>query len=368
MSGGVDSSLAAALLVRAGHEVIGVFLRLGPGGEARAAASERSCCSVSDARDAARVADRLGIPFYPLDYEREFGRVIDYFVEEYHRGRTPNPCARCNQWVKFGTLLEQAEALGCEWIATGHYAQIAEPAAAGARPARSGATFRRRGLRRGADPAKDQSYFLFTVSSAALDRAVFPVGHLTKDECRRRARDLGLPVADKPDSQEICFVPGNDYRAVLEARSPERIRPGAFIDAGGRALGGHPGHQHFTVGQRRGLGRGFGEPMYVIAIDAAANTVTLGPREGLAAAGCEVAGANWLSIEAPEPGITIEAEVQVRYRSRAAPARLRILEGDRVEVEFARPQDAVTPGQAAVFYDGELLLGGGWIEASKSAR
>jgi tRNA-specific 2-thiouridylase len=355
MSGGVDSSVAAALLVEAGHDVVGVFLRLGPGG-APSPAGHRSCCSVDDARDAGRVADRLGIPFYPLDYEREFARVIDDFVDEYERGRTPNPCARCNQWVKFGTLFEQARALGCDRVATGHYARIT-------RDARGAPE-----LRRGADPLKDQSYFLFTIPRSSLEMTEFPIGHLSKEDCRRLARERGLPVADKPDSQEICFVPGGDYRAVLAARSPETIRPGAFVDPAGAVLGEHPGHQHFTIGQRRGIGRAFGEPRYVIGIDADRNTVTLGPRELLAATGCRVDGVRWVSRRDPGEGARIEARVQIRHRAAAARAVVTTLAGGAAEIEFLEAQDAVAPGQAAVFYRDDVLLGGGWIAASRSAR
>jgi tRNA-specific 2-thiouridylase len=361
MSGGVDSSVAAALLRNAGHEVVGVFLRLGPApGEENGAGglrahNQRSCCSVGDAHDASRVADHLGIPFYPLNYRREFERIIDYFVDEYNRGRTPNPCAMCNQWIKFGALVEQARALGCERVATGHYARV-----------RRGGGAERGGspeLLRGADRLKDQSYFLFTMPRESLGMAVFPVGDRTKGDCRALARELGLPVADKPDSQEICFVPGGDYRAVLEARTPERIRPGVVLDPGGEVLGEHPGHQRFTIGQRRGLGRAFGEPRYVVAIDAAANTVTLGPRAALACAACEVGGINWLSIDAPAAGEAIDCEVQIRHRSGPVRARVTAGESAGARVDFAAPQDAVTPGQAAVFYRGEVLLGGGWIRS-----
>jgi tRNA-specific 2-thiouridylase len=366
MSGGVDSSVAALRLKEMGHEVIGVFLRLGAGADERAAnprsavdarghgstsrrdAGHRGCCSIEDSRDASLVAAKLDIPFYALNYEREFGRVIDYFAEEYHRGRTPNPCARCNQWLKFGTLLEQARALGCEAVATGHYARI-EPGPDG-RPR----------LLRALDGAKDQSYFLFLISREALLRTLFPVGCMPKAEVREAARRAGLRVAEKPDSQEICFVPG-DYRDVLQASGPERIRPGRFVDAAGADLGGHPGHQHFTVGQRRGLGVALGTPRYVVGIEPEANRVVLGSRDDLEAKAMIVEDVRLSAIDELEAGQEIEAEVQIRHRHRAAPARVIAEERGRVRVEFGEPVSAVTPGQAAVFYQGPVLLGGGWI-------
>ena len=360
MSGGVDSSVAAALLKKAGHDVIGVFLRLGAGGDegdgagrggAKEQQNQRSCCSVNDARDASRVADRLGIPFYPLNYRNEFERIIDYFVDEYNRGRTPNPCARCNQWIKFGTFLDQARSLGCERIATGHYVRVWHDRSADRGPQ----------LARGVDPDKDQSYFLFTMPRESLELTDFPVGDLTKDRCRQIARDLGLPVADKPDSQEICFVPGGDYRAIVGARTPEMIRPGQMVDVEGKVVGDHPGHQHFTVGQRRGLGQAFGEPHYVVAIDAVENMVTVGPRAHLACLRFHVDELNWLSIAPPDSGTTLTCSVQIRHRSRPVPARATVFEDGAVAVELDEPQDAVTPGQAAVFYQGDVVLGGGWI-------
>ncbi len=356
MSGGVDSSVAAAVLRRAGHDVIGVFLRLGSGADGRSGdetggtlrQNPRACCSVNDARDAARVADRLDIPFYPLNYSREFGRIVDYFVDEYNRGRTPNPCARCNQWIKFGTLLEQATELDCDLIATGHYARV--------RHAGNGAE-----LRRGADGEKDQSYFLFTMPRESLGRTLFPVGGMTKSECRGLARELGLPVADKRDSQEICFVPGGDYRAVLESRTPELIAPGPLLDPAGNVVGDHGGHQHFTIGQRRGLGRGFGEPRYVVGIDPARNAVVIGPRELLSRREFEVEETNWVSVEPPADGAEIICDVQIRHRAPAVPALVTVDGDGGARVRFETPQDAVTPGQAAVFYQGDTLLGGGWI-------
>jgi len=353
MSGGVDSSVSALLLREAGHQVIGVFLRLGAHADAPSGpegkANRRGCCSVEDSRDAALVANRLGIPFYALNSRGEFSRIIDYFVEEYHRGRTPNPCIRCNQWLKFGTLLDRARALDCEALATGHYARIREDPRGEPQ------------LLRAADPEKDQSYFLFSISREALRHTVFPVGHLNKPQVRDLARREGLPVAEKFDSQEICFVPG-DYRDVLRARGAGRIRPGPLVDTRGNRLGEHAGHQHFTIGQRRGLKVALGEPRYVVAIDPELNRVVLGTREELETRILDVDEVQWSSIPDPRPGDVLEAQVQIRHRHRARPARIRVESPGKVQVEFQEPQFGVTPGQAAVFYDGEVLLGGGWIK------
>jgi tRNA-specific 2-thiouridylase len=328
-----------------------VLLRLGRGAGAEAGTSRsRGCCSVNDARDASRVADRLGIPFYALNYERQFATVIEYFVDEYNSGRTPNPCARCNQWLKFGTLIEQARTLDCDFVATGHYARLD-------RDEQTGGAL----LRRGRDARKDQTYFLFGVPAESLARSMFPVGEHTKEEIRDMARRYDLPVAAKPESQEICFVPDNDYRSLLRERTPHELRAGALVDVDGVQVGDHEGFQLFTVGQRRGLGKAFGRPMYVIATEAATNRVTVGGREHLARQRFAVRELNWLLPARPAPGDAIEAEVQIRYRSRPVSARVTIAEGDRALVELARPKDAVTPGQAAVFYRGDLLLGGGWI-------
>jgi tRNA-specific 2-thiouridylase len=355
MSGGVDSSVAALLLRRAGHEVVGVFLRLGPdaaGGELRRG-SHRACCSVEDSRDAALVAARLGIPHYSLNYEGEFSRIIDDFVEEYHRGRTPNPCVRCNQWLKFGSLRSAARMLGCDAVATGHYARI-EPDGAG-----------RHRLLRGRDAAKDQSYFLFLMPRESLASTMFPVGGLTKGEVRALAREAGLPVSEKPESQEICFVPDDDYREVLRARAPERVRPGRFLDLSGRVLGEHAGYQNFTIGQRRGTGIALGKPHYVVGIDPAEGAVTLGEREALRRTEADLSGVEWPSIDPPAPGRTVRIEVQIRHRHRARPASVEVTGDGTAILRFDEPEEAVAPGQAAVFYDGEVLLGGGWIDAAR---
>jgi len=352
MSGGVDSSVAAHLLREAGHEVTGVFLRLGPSGAAEPRGAHRGCCSIEDSRDAARVASRLGIPYYALNSEGEFTRIIDHFVDEYHRGRTPNPCVLCNQWIKFGSLREKARLLGCDAVATGHYARID----------RDREEWR---LLRGSDRAKDQSYFLFLMPRDSLQDTLFPVGGLTKPEVREIARSAGLPVAEKPESQEICFVPGNDYREVLRARTPDRLRPGSLVDAEGRRLGEHPGYQSFTIGQRRGIGVAAGKPVYVTAIDPATNTVTIGSREDLRRSEVDVTDVQWTSRAAPAPGEEVRVEAQIRHRATARPGTFTAGARGRAVLRFDEPQDAVTPGQAAVFYCGDVVLGGGWIEAAR---
>ena len=362
MSGGVDSSVAAALLRREGAEVVGLFLR-GAGGAAGAGADRslrpglpRGCCSAEDARDAARVADRFGIPFYAADFSDAFEGLVDDFVASYLRGRTPNPCVLCNRDLKFGRALEYARALGCERVATGHYA-VAET--------RDG----RAGLRAGRDGGKDQSYVLFPLSQEALGRALFPLGGLTKPEVRAEARALGLAVSEKPESQDICFVPSGDYREILRTRSGGTGRPGAFVDGRGRELGRHGGAGAFTIGQRRGLGIGGGTPArYVSAIDPATGTVTLGEPGDLDARSLLVGG--WNAVSAPPPGrerqaLRGRARVRRGHEPRAAAAEG--TEDGRVRVLFDEPVRAAAPGQALVLYDGEgWVLGGGWIETVES--
>jgi tRNA-uridine 2-sulfurtransferase len=346
MSGGVDSTVSALLLREAGHDVIGAFMRTG-GPAVPGRGSARSCCGLPAARDASLAAATVGVPFHVVDCEADFARVIDHFVEEYHRGRTPNPCSRCNEWIKFGILLDYAWSLDCDGLATGHYARL-ERGPGG--PPR---------LLRGRDPGKDQSYFLFAVRREALECALFPVGGLHKEEVREIARRKGLPVAEKPESQEICFVPG-DYRDVLIARGPDRLRPGRFVDPSGRDLGWHGGHQRFTIGQRRGL-PALGKPRYVVSLDPEKNEVVLGSREDLDVWAMVVEEVRWCSIPDPRQGDAIRSLVQIRHHHRPTPAFVKVEAPDRVRVEFEEPERAVAPGQAAVFYDGDLLLGGGWI-------
>ncbi len=338
ISGGVDSSVAALLLKEQGHEVVGVFMRNGVSGTA---AQHKSCCSASDAADAARVADRIGVAFYALDYGAEFDAIIAHFTAEYARGRTPNPCVLCNQRLKFGHLLEIAGGLGAEAVATGHYARVVDGE-----------------LRAAVDAAKDQSYYLFGIARAALPRVLFPLGGMTKPEVRARARAAGLVTAEKPESMEICFVPSGDYRDVVRARQATG-RPGRFVDRAGRELGEHGGVGLFTVGQRRGL-PAMGEPWFVLRIDPDTGDVQLGPRDALASTVAVARGVNWLVD--PPGAAGCAAEVKVRARAAAVPARL-LPGGDaEVRIEFAQPVEAVTPGQAAVFYRGDLVLGGGWID------
>jgi tRNA-specific 2-thiouridylase len=351
MSGGVDSSVAAYLLKKAGHDVMGIFLRLGAG--SHEGSSSKACCSMEDSRDAALVASRLDIPYYSLNYSGEFERIIDHFVAEYHRGRTPNPCVLCNQWLKFGSLREKARALGCGAIATGHYARIER--------SESGTPQ----LLRGRDASKDQSYFLFLMPRESLSETYFPVGGLTKSKIREIARSANLPVAEKPESQEICFVPNDDYREVLRARTPDKLRPGKFIDLSGSVLGEHRGHQNFTVGQRRGVGIALGKPAYVVDIDASTNTVTLADRECLRRTEVDVAQVQWISIDTPRDGVSLRVEAQIRHHHHPRPATVTSVSATQVLLRFDEYEEAVAPGQAAVFYRGDVVLGGGWIEAAR---
>lgn len=342
MSGGVDSSLAAALLVEQGCEVVGVTMRLSGGGS--------RCCSLDDVEDARRVAARLGIRFYVADYADAFRReVMEPFADAYLAGRTPIPCVACNGRFKFHRLLERARALGADAVATGHYARI-EPDPAGGAPR----------LLRGADPAKDQSYFLFDLGPAQLSRARFPVGALDKAEVRARARDLGLATAEKPESMEICFVPDGDYAAVVEALRPGAAPgPGDVVDEAGRPLGRHGGVHRFTVGQRRGLDVALGERVYVKALDAGRNRVVVAPRGRLAARGARLEATRW--VAGAPPAAPVRARVRVRHRHDGAEARVEPGAAGAATIRFDAPVEAVTPGQAAVFYDGERVLGGGWI-------
>ncbi|MHC4948530.1 MAG: tRNA 2-thiouridine(34) synthase MnmA, partial [Planctomycetota bacterium] len=307
-----------------------------------------------DAADARLVAAELGIPLYVCNFKRDFGRVIDHFVGEYNAGRTPNPCVRCNDWLKFGRLHAYARQIDAAYVASGHYARI---------DAGPDGTPR---LRRGVDRGKDQSYVLFGAPRARLAEMRLPVGEHAKPEVRRMAEAFGLPVFDKPDSQEICFVPDDDYAALVRRRTPDRVRPGAIVDADGAVLGEHDGHQHFTVGQRRGIGVALGYPLYVVDKDAETNTITVGPRDDLRAGGCTAVETNWLLAPPPADEWT-GCAAKIRYNADPVPARVRRTGDDALEVEFETPQFAVAPGQAVVCYDGDVVMGGGWIRAAITA-
>ena len=359
MSGGVDSSTVAALLVRQGHAVVGLTMQLWNQRRlpelASAEGSAGRCCSLDDVYDARRVAEQIGIPYYVVNFEEQFEEhVVKPFVAEYLAGRTPIPCTLCNNYIKFDRFLEMADAVGARQIATGHYARIRYHEAAG-----------RYQLLRAVDSSKDQTYFLFGLTQAQLERTLFPLGELNKPEVREMARSMDLAVASKGDSQEICFVPNGDYAAFLSAYLkekgvPERETHGEIVSADGRKLGEHAGVHHFTVGQRKGLGIAAPEPLYVISTDPASQRVVVGGNDDLLRAGFVAADVNWISI----PAVTAPVRAQVKIRNRHAGAAATLYPGTQpnaVEVVFDEPQRAVTPGQGAVFYDGDIVLGGGWI-------
>ncbi len=352
MSGGVDSSVAAWMLAREGLSVVGLFMRNGVHVDA-AESSKKSCCSATDARDARMVAAHLGIPFQAVDLAGEFGEIVRYFLREYGRGRTPNPCAVCNRDLKFNRLLRFAKDLGAEGVATGHYARLSI----------EGGRVR---VRRGADAGKDQSYQLFGVAEENLARTRLPIGDLSKAKVRELAREAGLRTAEKKDSQEICFVPGNDYRRLLDEHGVEK-HPGDLVDTSGRKLGEHDGTEGFTIGQRRGHGIGGGDPLYVVAIEPEAGQVVLGAREECTSRSMRVDDLNWIGYDVPASR-ELRCLVQHRYRSEPAEATVFVGADASAEVVFDEPQAAVTPGQGAAFYRGDLLLGGGWIESTPRSR
>ncbi|MEM9414002.1 MAG: tRNA 2-thiouridine(34) synthase MnmA [Planctomycetota bacterium] len=408
MSGGVDSSAAAALLKEDGYEVVGCFMRLGsddpdeiadgydnlhrshkgkdcalpilnaPHADAEEHRDEASgtpkknkqgCCSVNDAADGRLVAAILGIPFYVVNFRKDFGRIMDYFVDEYNAGRTPNPCVRCNDWLKFGKLHDYAKSIDADYVASGHYAQIIR------RTLKHGGGYPRASLARGVDRKKDQSYVLFGTPREQLDHTLLPIGHLQKSETRQIAEAHNLPVFNKPDSMEICFVPDNDYARLVERRTPGGFTRGNIIDTDGNVLGEHAGHQHFTLGQRRGLGIAAAAPLYVIDKDPATNTVTVGGKHDLQSTGCSAREVNWL---APPHAGWQACLAKARYNSEPVPAQCRLGVDERgqdtLEVRFDQPLQAVTPGQAVVCYeetpDGQeqIVLGGGWIDKAVSVQ
>ncbi|HEX3860244.1 MAG TPA: tRNA 2-thiouridine(34) synthase MnmA [Stellaceae bacterium] len=349
MSGGVDSSVTAALLVTAGFEVVGITLQLYDHGAATG--RKGACCAGQDVRDASRVAEQLRIPHYVLDYEARFrAAVIEDFADSYRRGETPIPCIRCNERVKFRDLLETARDLGASALATGHYARRLSGAAGPE-------------LHRASDAARDQSYFLSRTTRAELDLLRFPLGSLGKDETRALAQQFSLPVADKPDSQDICFVPQGSYAALVARLRPEAGEPGDIVDNTGRVLGRHNGIAHFTVGQRKGLGIAAAEPLYVVRIDADARRVVVGPKSALAETRVSIAELNWLGPDIADHGAGLP--VTAKLRSAQPPIAATLFAGNaasgEAELVLDEPAGAVAPGQAAVFYDGERVLGGGWI-------
>ncbi len=346
MSGGVDSSVAAGLLVEQGYNVIGITMRLWTVEDELAPRHNKRCCSVEDTDDARAAADVLGVRHYVLNLEREFAEsVVDHFVKEYTLGRTPNPCLSCNDKVKFRPLLEHALALGADYLATGHYARVRH-------------TPERSDLLKARDPSKDQSYVLYTLGQAELTRTLFPCGEYPKDEIRRLAREWSLPNADKPDSADICFIPSGDYRKFVRDRVP--VTAGDIVDSTGETIGSHTGIIDYTVGQRRGVpARGGAEPLFVVDIEPETNRVVVGPHEMLLAAALQADTLTFTSGVAPTSETRIEA--RIRYRAEVVPATLTMTSDNTAEVRFDKPQRAVTPGQAVVFYDSDRVLGGGTI-------
>jgi tRNA-specific 2-thiouridylase len=345
MSGGVDSSVAGYLLREQGYEVIGVTMKVWP--QDCISRAEDKCCGPQAVADARGVAQALGFPHYVVDEADQFEKlVIDYFTSEYQAGRTPNPCVMCNEKLKFGNLWEKAEALGGDWIATGHYAIIEHH--------RDHAV-----LRKGIDPRKDQSYFLFSLRQEQLRRALTPLGGMSKPEIREIARTLGLKVADKADSQEICFVPGQDYKVFLRSHlGAEALHRGGIYDRDGTFIAAHEGIEMFTIGQRRGLPGGSTQPRYVIDIDAATNRVIVGSAEDLLVEEFDVERVNWIDAKPPRDH---RYTVKIRYNHAGTPATITPRDDHRCRVQLCEPQRAITPGQAAVFYESDLVLGGGWI-------
>ena len=349
MSGGVDSSVAAAMLVEDGYDVIGITMRTWPCGAGVEEAFSRTCCSVQAAEDAGRVAAHLGIPHYVLDFKDVFKKtVIDNFIEEYRRGRTPNPCIRCNRFVKFDALLSKARTFGAEYVATGHYARIVYDEVS-----------RRWLLKRGIDGSKDQSYALYSMTQDQLAHTLMPLRNSVKDETRRLAAKLGLAVATKPESQEICFVENRDYPGFIKRNAPEAAVPGPILDTSGREIGRHEGIAFYTIGQRKRIGIAAREPLYVTAIDPARNAIVVGKNEDLLASELAAEDMTYISMETIEEPIAVTAKV--RYNMKDAPALLTPMAGEQAHVRFETPQRAITPGQAVVCYQGEDVVGGGTI-------
>jgi tRNA-specific 2-thiouridylase len=326
----------------------------GPGASCTPGAKHKQgCCSVLDAGDARRVAGLLGVPFYVLNFQDDFSRVIDYFVSEYNAGRTPNPCVRCNDWLKFGKLAKYAEAVGARYVSSGHYARVGIDPQTG-----------EKSLMRGLDHRKDQSYVLFGMTPQTLEHTLLPIGGYEKHRVRALAEELGLPVFNKPDSQEICFVPNQDYAGLVKRRAPDAFAPGQVVTTSGQVIGEHEGHQHFTIGQRKGVGVALGYPIYVVDIDPSSNRVTVGEKAQLERERLIARQVNFLSSR-PRLAGTMKCYAKIRYNHAPQPAKLKITGEDEFEVRFDQPQSAITPGQAVVLYDGDIVLGGGWIERAE---
>ena len=352
MSGGVDSSVAAAVLKEQGYEVVGVTLQIWQDMDEDRKQTEGGCCSLSAVSDARRVADKLGINYYVLNFKDIFHeKVIDYFNTEYLKGRTPNPCIACNRFVKFEAMLNKAVSMGMDYVATGHYARIGYNGNTG-----------RYQLEKSVTAAKDQTYALYTLTQEQLARTLFPIGEYVKDKVRQIARELELPVANKPDSQEICFVEDNDYGRYINENTDTEVKPGWFIDREGKKLGMHKGIIHYTVGQRKGLGISFGKPMFVVALNPENNTVVLGDETEVFSSGLTASDINFISIPFLRDEMKVTAKI--RYSAREASAMISPLQEGRVRVIFDEPQRAITPGQSVVFYDGSIVVGGGVIEKS----
>jgi len=350
MSGGVDSSVAAAVLLEKGYDVIGVTMKIWPETNSEERLREDGCCSLFAVEDARRVADKLGIPYYVMNFVDIFeDKVINYFTGEYLRGRTPNPCIACNRFVKFEALLQKAVSMGIDYIATGHYAKIVYDDTLG-----------RYLLKKAATASKDQTYALYNLTQEQLARTLMPIGDFTKEQVREKAKELGLPVASKPDSQEICFVPDNDYGKFICENTGQKVEEGDFVDVNGNVLGKHKGIIHYTVGQRKGLGIALGKPMYVVRIDAENNRVVLGEENEVFSSELIADDLNFISIDKLEGEKRVKAKI--RYSAKEADATISPLEDGRVKVVFDTPQRAITPGQSVVFYDGDIVVGGGLIQ------
>ena len=350
MSGGVDSSAAAYLLKQQGYDVIGVTMQIWQQEDTCTIEHEGGCCGLSAVEDARRVANQIGIPYYVMNFREEFQEnVIDYFIDDYLHGRTPNPCIACNRYVKWESLLKRSLDIGAEYIATGHYARV-EKLSNG-----------RYAIRNSATAAKDQTYALYNLTQEQLSKTLMPVGEYTKDQIRTFAEELGLPVAHKPDSQDICFVPDGDYTAFIERITKNKPRPGKFIHQNGQVLGTHQGLIHYTIGQRKGLGIAYEYPLYVIDKDIASNTVILGPNDALFQKALLAENCNLIAIDKLEAPLRVTAKT--RYRQKDVPAVIEPLADGKIKVTFDEPQRAITPGQAVVFYDGDYVVGGGIIAA-----